>query len=143
MAWLNRPANIDDVRGVDFQEWVDAYFLPGSGFNCSAADLYGARCGLVHSNTGESRLHRLGRARKVFYYRARGGVKGGIIQLMLNEEQEPWFIDVDQFIDAFRRAVDRFIDAISSDAPKMEAVSERINEYYFSRGAFLGTPSGR
>src|SRR5256886_4727823 len=51
-------------------------------FNCSATDLYGARCGLVHSSTGESRLHRQGRARKVFYYRDREGVKKGIIQLM-------------------------------------------------------------
>jgi hypothetical protein len=141
MAWLNRPTNVDDVRGVDFQEWVDAYFLPGSGFNCSATDLYGARCGLVHSNTGESRLHRQGRARKVFYYREREGVKEGIIQLMLDEAQEPWFIDVDQFIDALRTAIDRFIDAISNDATRLATVSEWIHEYYFSRGTFLGTPA--
>jgi hypothetical protein len=139
MAWLNRPAKVDDVRGVDFQEWVDTYFLPSSGFNCSATDLYGARCGLVHSNTGESRLHRQGRARKVFYYRERDGVKEGIIQLMLDEAQEPWFIDVDQFIDALRTAIDRFIDAVSNDATRLATVSERIHEYYFSRGTFLGT----
>src|SRR5947209_3438307 len=141
MAWLNRPTNVDDVRGADFQEWVDAYFLPSSGFNCSATDLYGARCGLVHSNTGESRLHRQGRARKVFYYREREGVKKGIIQLMLDEALEPWFIDVDQFIDTLRTAIDRFIDAISNDATRLATVGERIHEYYFSRGTFLGTPS--
>jgi hypothetical protein len=140
MAWLNRPANVNDVRRVDFQEWIDTYFLPGSGFNCSAADLYGARCGLVHSNTGESRMNRERRAHKVFYYREHEAAKEGIIQLMLNEELTPWFIDVDQFINALKTAIDRFIDGVSADPPKLKLVSERIQEYYFSQVTYLGMP---
>ena len=141
MAWLNRPARVADVRGMDFQEWINIYFLPGSGFNCSSADMYGARCGLVHSNTGESRMNRERRAHKVFYYRERDGMKEGIIEFMMNEELMPWFIDVDQFITALRTAIDRFIDAVSADAAKLEIVSRRIQESYFSKGTFLGTPS--
>jgi len=60
---------------------------------------------------------------------------------MLNEELMPWFIDMEQFVDTLRTAIDRFIDAISADAARLETLSERIHEYYFSRGAFLGIRS--
>ncbi|HEX8177783.1 MAG TPA: hypothetical protein VF543_22030 [Pyrinomonadaceae bacterium] len=140
MAWLNLPPSVDDVRGADFQQWVAAYFLPDSGFDCSPEDLYGARCGLVHSNTSESRLNRQGRASKIFYYREREGIKQGIIQILMDEQLAPWFINVDQFISALRTAIDRFVSDISSDTAKLQLVCERIQRFYFSRGIFLGRP---
>lgn len=137
-AWLNRPDNIDDVRRLDFEEWLNTYFLPGSGFTCTASDLYGARCGLVHSNTGESRLNRQDRAHKVFYYRERENEKSGIIQILMDERLPPWFIDVDQFVGALRIAVERFIAVVTADEPKLELVSQRITVFYFSNGEILG-----
>lgn len=139
-AWLNRPDNIDDVRRLDFEEWLNTYFLPGSGFTCTASDLYGARCGLVHSNTSESRLNRQDRAHKVFYYRERENEKSGIIQILMDERLPPWFIDVDQFVGALRIAVERFIAAVTADEPKLELISRRITECYFSNGVMLGRP---
>lgn len=140
MAWLNLPSNVDDVRGTDFQQWVETYFLPDSGFNCTPEDLYGARCGLVHTNTSESRLNRQGSASKIFYYRERDGVKQGIIQLIMDEQLMPWFIDVDHFIATFRTAIQRFIEDITSDDSKMDTVCKRIRISYFSRGTILGRP---
>src|SRR5262249_53703022 len=140
LAWLNRPYNVEDVRAADFQEWLEAYFLPGSGFGGTTLDLYGARCGLVHSNTSESRLNRQDRARKVFYYRDRDQVKTGIIQLLMNERLPPLFIDVDQFVAALKTAVERFLNAVAVDAAKLDLVSRRVEESYFSSHVMLGRP---
>jgi|ERR1051326_1362429 hypothetical protein len=107
-AWLNRPSNVDDVRRTDFEQWLDTYFLLDSGFNCTSLDLYAARCGLVHSNTSESRLNREDRAHKVFYYRQGENVKIGVIQLLMNERLPPWFIDVDAFVKTLHAAIERF-----------------------------------
>jgi len=104
LAWLNRPANVDDVRQIDFEQWLDTYFMPDSGFNCTSSDLYAARCGLVHSNTSESRLNPEDRAHKVFYYRQAENVKTGIIQLLMNERLPPWFIDIDVFVTVLHRS---------------------------------------
>jgi hypothetical protein len=141
MAWLNLPPNVNDVEGADFKRWVADYFLPGSRFNCSPEDMYGARCGLVHTNTSESKLNRKGRATKIFYYRERDGVKQGILQILMDEQHMPWFIDIDQLIINFRTAIERFIDDISTDTNRLDLVYERIQRSYFSRGVFLGRPS--
>ena len=141
MAWLTRPANIDDVRGQDFIDWINAYFLPDSGFTLTATDLFAARCGLVHSNTAESKLNRKGQASKVFYYHEREGVKQGIVQLLLSEALMPQFVDIDQFIVSLRTAIDRFIEAVSADPALLELVSGRIQTSYFSWCRHLGNPT--
>lgn len=139
-AWLNRPSNIEDVRRTDFEQWVDTYLMPDSGLNCSSSDLYAARCGLVHSNTSESRLNREDRAHKVFYYRQGDDMKVGIIQLLMNERLPPWFIDIDHLVGALGRAIERFLVSVRADQQKLELVSNRIRESYFSSGILLGTP---
>jgi hypothetical protein len=50
-----------------FIEWTSKYLLPRSSLECHAVDLYGARCGLVHTLTAASDLSASGRARKVVY----------------------------------------------------------------------------
>jgi len=139
-AWLNRPSNIEDVRRTDFEQWVDTYLLPDSGLNCSSSDLYAARCGLVHSNTSESRLNREDRAHKVFYYRQGEGVKVGIIQLLMNERLPPWFIDIDHLVRVLGTAIERFLVSVRADQQKLELVSNRIRESYFSSGVLMGAP---
>ena len=132
MAWLNRPSNVDDVRACDFTDWVQTYFLPDSGFGCTADDLYGARCALLHSNTPESTRHRQGKACKVFYFRQAGQETKGILQLRLSEASHPFMINVDQFVAALKTAVSRFLEDLERDVPKAELVYERIQQSYFS-----------
>jgi len=83
--WLITPAlvllfvTIDVASGLDpklrshprvrdrFEAWVDKYFLPISRLSCSATDLYGARCGLLHDYSSESNLSSNGRAKEIYY----------------------------------------------------------------------------
>lgn len=49
-----------------FKSWVDKY-VPIGKLNCTAADLYGGRCGLLHTYSPESDLSREGVAKTVIY----------------------------------------------------------------------------
>ena len=132
LAWLNRPSNVDDVHRCHFTDWVQCYFLPDSGFGCTADDLYGARCGLLHSNTPESGRHRQGKACKVFYFRHTSQETKGIVQLRLNEASHPFLINVNQFVAALKTAVSRFLKDLERDTRKAELIYERIQQSYFS-----------
>jgi hypothetical protein len=50
-----------------FMGWVDRYLLPCKPLPCTAADLYSARCGLLHTLVAESAMTEKGKARMVFY----------------------------------------------------------------------------
>jgi hypothetical protein len=62
-------ANEDPKAGTRkiFTAWVDQYLLKAKAMNCTATDLYAARCGLVHTATSDADLIDAGKARRVFY----------------------------------------------------------------------------
>jgi hypothetical protein len=65
-AWMT---NEDSNAGVGkrFMVWVDQYLLKANPMDCTAADLYAARCGIVHSLTPDSDMSAKGKARLVCY----------------------------------------------------------------------------
>ena len=67
MAWLGLPDGRDKVGRKDFMNWADKYVLPNGGLECTAVDLYSARCGVVHSMSPESQLSRSGNATELVY----------------------------------------------------------------------------
>lgn len=69
MAWLSLPESELDVNKTYFEKWVNDFLLPNSELLCTATELYGARCGLIHSHTTESRLYREseGEVKKIYY----------------------------------------------------------------------------
>ena len=55
IAWLGAE-NVSGPVGVRFMAWVDRYLLTAKPLACTSADLYSARCGILHSLTGDSDL---------------------------------------------------------------------------------------
>ena len=53
--------------GKRFKDWVNQYMLPAGSLKCNAEDIYGARCGLLHTFTPESDLSGKGVARQISY----------------------------------------------------------------------------
>src|SRR5690554_3352043 len=63
-AWLE----CDDPQvGVRFEKWCDTHLLPRSKIRASGSDLYGARCGVLHTLSAESEKSKRGSARQVIY----------------------------------------------------------------------------
>jgi hypothetical protein len=65
-GWL---ANDDPNAGVRkcFVAWTDRYMEPEKHLDCTADDLYGARCGLVHMLSPDSDHNKKGKARLIAY----------------------------------------------------------------------------
>jgi hypothetical protein len=65
-GWLDSEDSRESVRNR-FTRWVDRYLLPAKSLDCTAAELYGARCGVVHTFSPESGLSKKGVVRKIVY----------------------------------------------------------------------------
>jgi len=136
-SWMSRPQDHNDVRQADFLAWVDTYLLPESKLVCTAEDLYGARCGLLHSLTGESRLHRQNRVRKIFWSRTIDGETYTLIQVRMAETLEPIAVDIDHLFWAIQRALDRFSETMMSTDDLRRSISERVYKSYFTKARRL------
>lgn len=67
MAYLSMPEVQQDVTADDFIKWADQYIrFPGPD-QLTGADLYGARCAMLHSFGVQSRMSRSGRCRVVIW----------------------------------------------------------------------------
>jgi len=140
MAWLWRDPSHDDVTGSDFKEWVDRYMLPAPGIYVSAEDLYGARCGLLHSLTGESKKHRELKARKVSYRRTLAEGERWIVQIHMPETLESFSVNVDVLAATITNGIQKFWDDMEANPELNERVLERVFASYFSEGWMTKAP---
>jgi hypothetical protein len=56
---LLRPKASLDTLDADFKKWVDLYLIKGSSISVTSDDLWGARCGLLQTNTPGSKHSRM------------------------------------------------------------------------------------
>ena len=131
MAWLDRPDGQADVTSTDFCAWSNNYLLAPNQV-LTSEDLYGARCGLLHSHTGESRKHRELKIKKVFYHRKQGDDEYAIIQLGMNEKFLPPTVDLDALVRVFKVAVENFRADFVADATRRDRIYDRILGSYMA-----------
>lgn len=55
------------ITGLEFDGFVKKYMLPTLPKNISAADLWGARCAILHTNSPESKHSKEKKARQISY----------------------------------------------------------------------------
>lgn len=68
LAWV--ASEKETVGNEGFKTWVQQYIVdrnPDLLAGVTAADLWGARCGVLHTGAAESNDYRSGKARRVFY----------------------------------------------------------------------------
>jgi hypothetical protein len=134
LAWTNLPGR--DVSQKDFVAWVDKYIRPESKFGCTADDLFGARCGLVHSGAAESRKSRKGEAHEIWYATSPHSIST-LQEYAKQSNQSAKVIYFTDLIAAFVDASQEFYNEISNDEVKQELVDERIRRWII----FLPTPT--
>jgi hypothetical protein len=70
-GFLAAPPEARKATGKTFTRWCEQYILPrlqsDDGTAITSADLYAARCGILHTSTPVSLLERDGEARQIFY----------------------------------------------------------------------------
>lgn len=113
-----RPESEPDTKAEYFKKWVDDYMIGHSQVAFTSDDLWGARCGLLHTHTASSKLARAGKVRQLHYFRACGAsvppaMQGAMIAM---GAQGKLFVDVDALCDVFEEGTRRFLAAIQRDA---------------------------
>ncbi|MEL4296443.1 hypothetical protein HG547_05375 [Shewanella sp. DNRA4] len=94
MAWLTFAG--DESNGAHFKDWVKRYIDPDTNLDCTADDLWAARCGLVHTATAESRhnIKATASAKKIFY-------TTGPAKCSVSKSSDVIFIDADKLVKRF------------------------------------------
>lgn len=110
MAFLNLPVGEDEVRGADFVRWVERYIhFPGKE-KLTGADLYGARCSMLHTYGVKSKMSRNGKCRMVGYFDQceppiiyQPGIQEDFVLVSVAALRKAFFDGIDQFlIEAFQ-----------------------------------------
>ena len=72
LSALTRGSQGTRATRHEFKEWVNLYLLPELRVDLTAEDVYGARCGVVHTRSPTSNLSKQGEA-KLLVYKWRNG----------------------------------------------------------------------
>jgi len=109
---LLRPAHEIETKGAYFKQWADSYMAQLQQLGCSSEELWGARCGLLHTHTASSKLSHQGKVRQIHY--SRGSVSP---ELKLHlDKQGKLFIDVDELANCFEKGIQNYFTAICHDS---------------------------
>lgn len=127
LAWLNCKDN-KSVRNR-FENWVNEYLLSQGTLNCSATDIYSARCAIVHNNTSESDLSNSNQAKQVLY--AYGSVKTKHLSDVLEELKYPncIVVHIDNMLNCFREATVMFFTESDDDELILKKAEKILNNF--------------
>ncbi|MGA7194967.1 MAG: hypothetical protein WBW94_15175 [Anaerolineales bacterium] len=125
MAWVGLPSG--DVTPKAFINWADKYLLNAASLPCTAVDLYGARCGLVHSHSATSRGSKQGTARQIWYYGKDQSAKFIANQIGNRNDVVP--VRLLDLILAFGDAGFQYAEDISQDPEISEQVYKRGSQW--------------
>ena len=122
MASLIMLESQKKVTGKVFQDWVDTYMKadPNQSYQYRGIDLWGARCGLVHSYSPNSDLSEDGKC-KVFQYHNGDDHK---YDPSINENVV--MISVPRLIRDFYSGMDVFLKDLMEDAQLLERANSRV-----------------
>ena len=131
MAYLGMPLDQADVGKTDFIDWCDKYIRFCGGQQLTGRELYGARCGVLHTYGVESRLSRRGDCRKLGY--------------MDRSDPEIWYapsdnpnfalVSIEALANAFFVAVDRYLIDLFADASRAPVAEKRLRTLLVSSSA--------
>jgi hypothetical protein len=131
MAFLVMPEAQDDVIKTDFIKWTEKYIRFPGAEQLTGADLYGARCAMVHSYGVRSRMSRRGECRMLGYVNCCDPP----IQFNPDVSKEVVLVSLEGLRDALFTGIDRFLIDVykNRDSPKARLADKRfetlVHEY--------------
>ena len=124
MAFLAMPKEQIDVAGKDFIDWADRYITFPCKDQLTGADLYSARCAMVHTYSVYSRMSREGKARIIGY------MDKAVPEVMYNPDvnKELVLVSVPGLAEAFSKGIDQFLVDAFSDGARAPILEERMRK---------------
>ena len=108
---LDAPINQEKATGTTFKNWVNKHMLSDHTIECSADDLWGARCAVLHTHTTTSDLSKASKVKELQYIS--GPPEHPLVIAFLEAskdigEHESIGINIDLLIIAFLKAISKF-----------------------------------
>lgn len=124
MASLARPEKQTEVTSNDFIKWVSEYVPLEGQTTVTGAELYSARCGILHNFGVESRKTSSGECRKIGY------MHGGIPPIRYNSRiaVDLILIDILTLANSFKNGVIVFMDDFYKRAEGNEVLEDRLRK---------------
>jgi hypothetical protein len=117
LAWAAAGDTQPKVRKC-FESWVSTWLLPElTQFapTVTATDIYAARCGVLHTLTGDSDLSAAGHAKRFMY--AWGTARAEVLEAVIRETKQTSHVALhyDDLRTALVRATARFLESANND----------------------------
>jgi hypothetical protein len=129
VSWLD--SKDEYANRTSFMAWVDSYLIKARPIRCSSKDLYGARCGILHTCSADSRLSKVGEARLFCYAWGSAGVD--IMQETIDLARldgEFVTIHVTELFDAWDLGVKQFLKDIEKNAAREARVLAKARRFF-------------
>lgn len=125
MAFLNMPASQTDVKKNDFMGWVDRYMKFPCKEKLTGADLYGARCAMLHTYGTVSKMSRNGQCRMVGY------MSEAIPEIRFNPtvNDKLVLVSVLALAEAFYKGIDEFLVDLFTNKEKAKVAEDRLKRF--------------
>ncbi len=125
MAYLNMPADQEDVTKNDFATWAEYYIKFPCKEQLTGLDLYGARCAMLHSFGAVSKLSREGKCRMVGY------MDKSIPEVRYNPaiSRELVLVSVPALAESFFQAIDKFLVDLFANPTKARVAEKRLHGF--------------
>jgi len=121
---------------VYFKRWVETYLLPLTSWKCTAVDLYGARCAVVHTFTPDSDLSKRGAA-KVIYYAHSGADVAKLEEVSSDFSRSAECLEVSGMITSFHDAFLKYMVEVEGDPARKAAVEAKAGLWFGDTDAGL------
>jgi hypothetical protein len=123
LAWAASDQSVAETK-IRFESWVSTWLLPHmpkSNPQITPTDLYAARCALIHTGTGISRLSKSKRAKRLLY--AWGSAKTTLVErtiVVTGSADEYAVLHCEKFFRAIRKGLKNFVASADND-PQLAA----------------------
>ena len=125
MAFLNMPAGHTEVSRNDFIRWAERYIRFPCREQLTGADLYGARCAMLHAYGVVSRMSRAGECRMIGY------MDQSLPQVRYNPSVAPdlVLVSISALKEAFFKGIDSFLVEAFADRGKAPIIEKRLQTF--------------
>ncbi len=122
MAFLNMPESQTDVTRTDFIDWVNRYMKFPCKEKLTGADLYGARCAMLHTYGVVSKMSREGKCRMVGY------MSEAVPEIRFNPKVNNNFVlvSVPALAESFYKAIDEYLVNLFTNKEKAKVAEDRL-----------------
>jgi len=125
-SYLDRINDEEKVKDR-FVRWVDTYLLPNPDLKCNSIELYGARCGMVHSSTAESNLSEKGKARQVLYYHSKEDTFNPKL-VKQNKQNEFVAVGTYSLVLSVIKAMDKYYTFLNNNESQLKIFAKRFEK---------------